>query len=1295
MQRNGRRGQDQDGVDLFGIRDDNRDWHVGIQCKLRGEGRRLTKKEVREEVEKATNFKPPLKEYYITTTAPDDVALQELARELTVQLARKGIQMRVFVWGWNTLEERISESSSALKAFDPTHTLFGDEILNEVQNISHNVNKNNSELSNIIATLSAQFTEVVGRLPLKAGDSTVASNALEVHLDAEIDEYRELNSAGKTYTSLALLEKLLERVGPTASGRILFRIKANIGHCLLSLGREDEAAATLLASYAHAPEEPKAVANRALGLLLQGAWQEVLVFGRQHLQADPTNEWLAGYLLQAARFDSMISDPLEMIPEQLHRTAPVLLGRAVYCRQRGEPGEWWPIARELLEKHPSEPYAARLAAEANLDEILASQKFQRTHRLSADERERIEAVTALLRSQWDRQRSAEGPIRPEDAALCGNVIVGLLALDNLQDALEVVGQGLALAPDDSQLLLRSALVAIEAGADSLARELIDKLPKSPDSIILKVRFYASHALWAEIVSLVEENAQLIPEVEAPIVLTTGKLADISANTKEPEERRRQISVVAQEAADDPRASIIVADFARRQGLEDIAEQAYHKALSHIVDASHIADRLMVAQHASHRGDAAVVANLLDGHVAEDYDNRDLRMLASAFVNDIPIRRRAMAFFERLSDNIRDLPFFLHAEGLLHLNRGALFDAEATLKRAVASEGTLENFLALFTVLHRLDRVDEVREIIEGINLQIVDGTPTQKMILAQIMRRVGLDEQALRYGYEVLQSARNDQEVALRYFGLIMAQPDNGVIPSAERVAVDTWVRLETGGQGAHTFVIEDGKDRPADDILSPSHPTVAAAMGRRVGDEFEMPMGFGGSRRWRVAEIKHKYVHALHDVMENFDKRFPDAAGFYKIEMKDEDIQPALDEVRRLEENNRKLAELYLNKSCPLSFVVSQSGGDTIRFAEYIRFLDHDIRACIGTGTERAIARNYLQQHQGGGAVLDAYTAWTVATLDAFEELRAVFGFLIIPQSCIDEIKSLKDGQEIAGESMMTIGWHNGEYIRQEYTLEDIALRNEYISKNIKHIEGACDVQPVVIPDDPSEAAILISQSLGSNILDAPNLAGMKYLLVSEDFHFRQFGEMSCGARGVWLQEVFSFGFDIGVIDHRRYVELVVKLARFRHGHLTLHADTLLVALRDDPEEKLEGLKALARFLFNQNADLHSHVRVAAHFLNLLWEEYGRFDLRCLQATSIVLERIVRYRSGPWAAVLAAIKLACTPMVRSYIDNWVIGHCLPAHDVASAERLFREASRQNLADRVSNLVNQSEGTVRAQPPRS
>ncbi len=1284
VQRNGRRGQRQNGVDLFGLRDGNADWHVGIQCKLKSEGHALSETEVRDEVTKARTFKPPLKEYYLITTAPDDVAMQELVREITRELAAAGTPMRVFVWGWNTLEERISEDAAARKAFDPTYTLFSEEILAEAKSISAGQDDTRAEIATVTAGMMRVEAMLATRLATSPGDSTVIANAVEAHLDAEIDEYRDLHNSGRTLTAMPLLERLLARVDGTASGRILFRIKANIGHCLLALGKDTDAAAMLLASYEHAPSEPKAIANKAFGLLLKGDWQKLLAFGKSGLAADPSNEWLAGYLVQAARFDLTVTDPLGLVPDGLRETAAVQIGWVDFVRHRGELGEWWAPAREALARHPSETHAVQFAAEADLDEIITGQRFQRMHLLTGAERRRLEGATTTLASQWNRERFTDGPLRPEDAALCGNVVVGLAALEEFPRALDIARQGLSLAPDDAELFLRAAMVAIEVEDEAFATELLPRLPATADSVVMKFRYHAARADWPEVVALFENSASLIPLTEEPIIAATARLAAIKIGVNDPDERRRQIAIVAEDAAVDPRAGIVVADFARREEMEDIADTAFEAALKQIDDDSHAADRSMVAHHANRRGDAAIVVDLLDGRVAEDHDSSELRTLARAFVNDSPIRQRALSFFARLPEAIRELPYYLHAEGLLHFNRGALPEAEAALRKAVAAEPDLDNYISLFSVLHRLDRSEEVKTIVEDIDLVTVKGTPAQKMFLARVMRKSGQGPRAIEYAYGVLQLARNDQKAVLRYFELIMMDPDEGLIPPAKTVATDTWIRLESDRHEHHAFLIEEGTDRPADDIVSPTHPMAVAAFGRQLGEEFEMPVALGGTRRWCVAEIKHKYLHALHDVMENFENRFPDAKGFYSITMQEGDIQPALEQVRRVAERNRNRADLYLKHNCPISFVVSKGDRDTIRFVEYIRFLDFDIRACLGNEPERAAARSLLDTNRHSGAVLDAYAAWTIATMDAFDVLQSVFGKLIVPQTVIDEIRSLRDEQETTAERSMTMTWHNGQYIRQEHTAQDIAARRDYIVEQLARIEAACDVRPVVAPDHPSEIASLITQSFGSHVLDTANLAGGDHLLISEDMYYRQFARAACATNGLWLQTIFSFAHEKGLIDGRRYVDLVVKLAWRRHGHLALNAATMLAVLRSEEDQGWDNFKTVANFIGTRNADLRSHIAVTTEFLNQLWRESDRFDVRCMQATSLLLERIIRFRTGDWSVVLAFLKRGCMAAVQDYIDRWIAGHFLPAADVETVVREIDDVANQLRAKQTRHETGKS-----------
>lgn len=118
VKRVGRRGQGQKGVDLVGNRNRQAGKVVGIQCKLKGEGKGLSEAEVRREVTKALKFRPKLAEYFIVTTAGDDTEIDQFALKLQQEQKKKGRNIKIAVWGWETVEQHINENQEAKDAFD-------------------------------------------------------------------------------------------------------------------------------------------------------------------------------------------------------------------------------------------------------------------------------------------------------------------------------------------------------------------------------------------------------------------------------------------------------------------------------------------------------------------------------------------------------------------------------------------------------------------------------------------------------------------------------------------------------------------------------------------------------------------------------------------------------------------------------------------------------------------------------------------------------------------------------------------------------------------------------------------------------------------------------------------------------------------------------------------------------------------------------------------------------------------------------------------------------------------------
>jgi hypothetical protein len=199
VQRVGRRGQEQNGLDLVGRRGGAARKIVGIQCKLKGEGKKLTEAEVRAEVAKALKYTPRLLEYFIVTTAPDDTKIQQLVLALAQKQAKQGRNITIEVWGWGALQERINEYESAKEAFDPgfSPSLKSQGIkLDAILGVQAKA-ATGKEVAELSAKLDKRSSVELGRLPTAYADQELRralSRALRRRGFAEADVAKELGT---------------------------------------------------------------------------------------------------------------------------------------------------------------------------------------------------------------------------------------------------------------------------------------------------------------------------------------------------------------------------------------------------------------------------------------------------------------------------------------------------------------------------------------------------------------------------------------------------------------------------------------------------------------------------------------------------------------------------------------------------------------------------------------------------------------------------------------------------------------------------------------------------------------------------------------------------------------------------------------------------------------------------------------------------------------------------------------------------------------------------------------------
>lgn len=115
IKKNGRLGQPQNGVDVYGI-PKNEKGYWGIQCKGKNDdylNSKLTNLEIDEEIKKAKKFSPKLEVFIIATTQNKDVGIEQYVREKDIENRKIG-SFEIILLCWEDIVDLIEGNRETL-----------------------------------------------------------------------------------------------------------------------------------------------------------------------------------------------------------------------------------------------------------------------------------------------------------------------------------------------------------------------------------------------------------------------------------------------------------------------------------------------------------------------------------------------------------------------------------------------------------------------------------------------------------------------------------------------------------------------------------------------------------------------------------------------------------------------------------------------------------------------------------------------------------------------------------------------------------------------------------------------------------------------------------------------------------------------------------------------------------------------------------------------------------------------------------------------------------------------------
>lgn len=1182
----GTKGKNQGGLDLMGTRERDPHQPVGVQCKLITKvGGKLDLAGVRSDITRALALSPALTEVYVVTTASDDLTYDALAMTMRQEQAALGRIVEIQIWGWDNLQEHIREHVAALKAFDPHYSATTELLIDLGQENVSIARQSNSRLEEMDAKITALSIQISH--PADSASTTT----VDIVFNAQLDSVRDLLNTGRPRSALGLLEALESSPPAALSDPIRSRILANKGWAYLRLGDQIRGGNLLIEAHKLNPDDPKSRANRVFGLLLLDDVDGALAEGRAILVADPLNAAAASFVYQAAANATIDVDPESFVPQDLRSDENVAITRIVYLRKYRTDGSWRDAAREALKSFPESRILKRFDAEAQLDALYARRAFSAAA-VDHEDRQELERATQTLQQLWDEDRRGEVTHDPIAAGLAANLIIAYRALRNLKSASIVAAQALERAPNFDDLLVAAAHVDVLAGQSAAAIEKLDRAEPSATRSLALVMALADLEQWDRLIAetnainmcdIPDSDRQAIDSMRVQALIVTGQTAEPALELDK---------LLAARPNSLPMA-VTVADLAGHYVASQFDE--YLEFARGLLGAdTPLGERLMLAELGIRKERFALVVEALDGHLATDTLTDPLVWLAVGFAN-APVTKRTRAFFEGLKSDVVGHRRLARVAGFSAYNRGDLASARHHFERAIeVNPADVRAHMMLHGCLQRDARWDEADQLIVAIDEHDVTGDAIDRMRLAGALRRAGQVDRAFSLAYDIASQNRDDGGVVGAYPMLFfMSETVPSILSDQSNLEVGFWFQLKGIGTSDIEALITDSKIDGAL-CVDPDQPLAQAVLGKKIGDEIALPASLGIEQRYRLAEIKHRYIWLLHDIMNSQKARFPESKAFVQMTMEKGDVTPVLDVIRKQEDHSKFLRETYEAGGLPLSALAELTGSDLIGLGDRIVKAGGKLQTCVGTHEERAKAQLAVRQARAQGAFLDTGALVDAWSMDLLEPMIDYFGSLTIARETLDDLVNLREKQcWDADRESMTMGFDGEQAYRVMHSPEE-KTRN---LANLERLILFARDRLTIIADDGAEISMtapLAASGIGEFLRPVALASEHQLLFISDDLHLRQIADAESWDRHCWLQAMALEFRDHDLLDAQTYARVAAQCAFSGKHFVTVDTQSLLALLGLDENDGAFAI--LAQRIGGPSADMPSHTSVVVDVAVQVW---------------------------------------------------------------------------------------------------
>jgi tetratricopeptide (TPR) repeat protein len=1208
-QKNGRSGQPQHGVDVWGRPNQGDEW-AGVQCKEKDfhGGKSLSVKEVLEEVKKAKSFRPKLSQFTIATTGKKDAKIEKLAREITEE-HQKSCLFSVHVWGWEDIIGRLADFPDLIEKHYPglsQNTKATKEGIDEIKETQQKILQNGAEIKSLVSS-SLQQMETTANFDY----SKVSEVVLTPEYQAELDHSRDLLNNHKATEALEFLEKLKRRVWLSALPVVKYRLLTNIAAARLAMNQELEATKLFLEAQQYNPEDENALCNGGLAYVLLGQLEDAIKSANKVLEKNPASTKAYSIIVQASSKDETLDEIISKVPEAHRNSRECAFAIADQARKRGNPEEAKKWLETAIENDPDDlPELKAALGEVLLSLVLRDPRIANAHLISDSEKETIQKVVELLTQAWEQVSKTDLKDLKLGWVINRGIAKGLL--NDSTGAVNDVETALDVEPSNPIFIKYRAMLAREGKDNKKAEMLLKNIinaPETPEASLLLAVVLLEEKRPNEAIAILDEFLQR--SISIPFRIEANRLliqAHIDyRNFKE----ARRISDFSRSS--DPVNILNLADAARISKADAKSQEAIdllREAMRYVNESSTFGELYELANALYSLEQFEDVANIYERIADKSMDSPLTRRLLNSYYRSGE-RGKALHICQNLRKKHGPLKYVSEMESAIYEEIGDLAKAEEVCKEYLRLfPDDFEMKLRLAVVNFRANDFDELDNFLKSpIDLDALSLEAGFQ--IAYLYDARGLSQKSLEIMYEIRRKFFSRAEAHLKYIGFIFQrQKGADQLLNIGKVMVDTAVCIEDNTTRLKEWwLIEDRQDADTSHKeINLEHPLTQKLLGKSIKEEVVLKETQFGKESGKIVAIESKYVRALHESLSLFSKLFPNYTGIVGIKIgapkkRGEPpigFEPVLEQVNKQQEFGLKVEQFYKQGVLTIGAFANLVGRNVLEvWGGLMSNPDLGLRCCVGNSSERNHAASLLANKPK--LAVDIISLMTLHGIDGGDAIVRVFGKLGIAQSTVDFLQDTIDERKgIWSKGFMTIGKEGDQFVRQEISSEDVERNVEYLKGILEWVRNNCEVIPCrAALNMKKDQKQQLDELIGSMFVDTVLVASEPgNLLYSDDERLRLLAKMEFGVEGVWTQVVLMHCLDLGNPERSKYNQMVVKLAYSNYYHTSVDAHVLIEAAAQSHWSPTPPYTKVVNVLGGKHSEENSALTVGTNFLYELWKQ-------------------------------------------------------------------------------------------------